>query len=230
MLPLAISTAAAALYQKSHLGLPYPSKDSKPRNKTILIWGGSSSVGASAIQLARASGLTVFTTASSHNHPLVKTLGATRAFDYNQGGVVDEIAAALKGCDFVGIFDAVCSKESYTTNGGLLSKLGGGTLSCSGPPMNVPLPDNVKPTNGTTRCSSSDALADFGLVYAVDISTKEVEVGDAIWQKYVPEALKSGHLQAKPDPIVIKGGLAKMQEALDRQRQGVSAGKVVVSS
>lgn len=67
-------------------------------------------------------------------------------------------------------------------------------------------------------------------MFATEISTKEKEVGEAVWQNYVPGALESGQLQAKPDPILIKGGLANMQEALDRQRKGVSAGKVVVSS
>lgn len=155
VMPLAISTAAAALYQKGCLALPYPAEDSKPLNKTVLIWGGSSSVGATAIQLASASGLTVFATASSHNHSFVKSLGATKAFDYSQGGVVDEIANALKGSDFVGIFDAICSKESYTTGAELLSKLGGGTVIGTIPPVGFTLPDKVRNSNGTTDCSFS---------------------------------------------------------------------------
>lgn len=53
-------------------------------------------------------------------------------------------------------------------------------------------------------------------------------MGEAVWQKYVPDALMSGQLQLKPDPIVIKGGLAKMQEGFERQKKGVSGGKVVV--
>lgn len=149
VLPLAVSTAAAALYQKSHLGLPYPAKDAKPLNKTILIWGGSSSVGALAIQLARASGLTVFATASSHNHSLVKSLGAKEAFDYTQSDVIDKIAAALKGIDFVGIFDAVSSKESFTLGGELLTKLGGGPLVDTHRAHGFTVPDGVKNTSGT---------------------------------------------------------------------------------
>jgi hypothetical protein len=58
----------------------------------------------------------------------------------------------------------------------------------------------------------------------------EKEVGDEIWNRYVPEALKSGQLQAKLETIVIQGGLAKMQEGLDRQKKGVSAAKVVVKA
>jgi len=50
VLPLAISTAATALFR--HLKLPHPSLNPKPTGKTVLIWGGSSSVGSSAIQYA----------------------------------------------------------------------------------------------------------------------------------------------------------------------------------
>jgi len=152
VLPLSISTAAAALYPKSCLAVPYPAKYPRPLNKTILIWGGSSSVGATAIQLARASGLTVFATVSSRNHSFVESLGATKAFDYTQSGVADEIGAALKGSDFVGIFDAISTKESYTIGGELLSKLGGGTVVGTNAPMGFTLPDNVKNSSGTTDC------------------------------------------------------------------------------
>lgn len=66
-------------------------------------------------------------------------------------------------------------------------------------------------------------------MFAVSISTDEVEIGEAVWQNYAPDALVSGLLQAKPDPIVIRGGLAKIQEGLNLQKKGISAGKVVVS-
>lgn len=147
-MPLSISTAAAAFYQKAHFGLPYPSKDPKPSNKTILIWGATSSVGSTAIQLARASGLTVFGTASSRHHALTKELGAEKVFDYSNSGVVDEIAAALKGSDFVGIYDTIASKDTYETCGKLLSKLGGGMVVGTLPPMDATFPDNVKTQGG----------------------------------------------------------------------------------
>jgi len=54
------------------------------------------------------------------------------------------------------------------------------------------------------------------------------EVADAIWRKYVAQALGAGHLQAKPDPIVIEGGLSNVQEGLDRQKAGVSTAKIVI--
>jgi hypothetical protein len=65
-------------------------------------------------------------------------------------------------------------------------------------------------------------------VSSVDIAFKQKEVGEAVWGKYVPDALKSGQLLAKPDPIIIRGGLTHVQEGLDILHRGVSANKVVV--
>lgn len=65
----------------------------------------------------------------------------------------------------------------------------------------------------------SGALADCSLVYSTTISTQEKEVGEAVWQKYVPDALMSGQLQLKPDPIVIKGGLARCRRASNVRRR-----------
>ncbi|TVY52236.1 Dehydrogenase azaJ, partial [Lachnellula cervina] len=83
VIPLGLSTAASGLFQKGLLGLQHPSVPPKPTGKSLLIWGGSTSVGCNAIQLAVAAGYEVITTASPKNFTLVKTLGATQAFDYN---------------------------------------------------------------------------------------------------------------------------------------------------
>jgi len=66
------------------------------------------------------------------------------------------------------------------------------------------------------------------IVSSVTIASEQPEVGDEIWRKYVPEALRKGQLLAKPEPLVIKGGLHQVQEALDTLKGGVSAAKVVV--
>ncbi|KAL9633664.1 MAG: hypothetical protein Q9204_003300 [Flavoplaca sp. TL-2023a] len=84
---------AAGLYQEDYLRLEHPTADHSPNGKTILIWGGSSSVGSNAIQLAVASGYEVVTTASSKN--------------FDEATVVDDINSALEGKQFAGVFDAI---------------------------------------------------------------------------------------------------------------------------
>lgn len=126
VLPLAISTAAAGLYQKSVLELPFPSTNPQPTGKTLLVWGGSSSVGATAIQLAVASGVKVVATASRKNHDFVKSLGAVAVVDYKSPNVVEELLAAIdqQGGGLVGAYDAISEPSSLQHIGALTDKVG----------------------------------------------------------------------------------------------------------
>lgn len=107
VLPLGMSTAAAGLYQKGFLALPLPSEKPETLDRTVLIWGGSSSVGSCCIQLAVASGVEVITTASPRNFDYCKRLGAKQCFDYHDRGVEDQIVEALKGKTVAGAYHAV---------------------------------------------------------------------------------------------------------------------------
>jgi NADPH:quinone reductase-like Zn-dependent oxidoreductase len=113
-MPLAISTAAAGLYLPEYLGLPLPSTPPKFTGKTVLIWRGSSSVDATAIQLAIASGLEAITTASTLNHAFVRSIGATEVFDYKCPSVVEDIVARLQHSELVGVYDAIGEENSLT--------------------------------------------------------------------------------------------------------------------
>lgn len=107
VLPLGISTAAAGLYQKGFLALPYPMLKPEDQERTVIIWGGSSSVGSCAIQLAVASGVSVVTTASPANFEYCRKLGASQVYDYHDEDVEDQIVDALKGKTVVGAYHAV---------------------------------------------------------------------------------------------------------------------------
>lgn len=89
-------TAAQALFQRLGLALPSSSQDSLPSidaaNKKVLVWAGSTAVGQWAIQLARAAGYYVVTTASPRNHGLVKEMGASEAYDYSDAATPETIA------------------------------------------------------------------------------------------------------------------------------------------
>jgi NADPH:quinone reductase-like Zn-dependent oxidoreductase len=65
VIPLGLSTAAAGLFQKDTLALHLPSLSPKPTGQTLIVWGGSTSVGCNAIQLGVAAGHEVFTTYSA---------------------------------------------------------------------------------------------------------------------------------------------------------------------
>lgn len=95
-LSVVLMTACDALYNIFKFSLPGESPNVNGP-QPLLIWGASSSVGLSAIQLARASGIyPILVTASPKNYSLLLQLGATRCFDYKSPQVASEIKAALE--------------------------------------------------------------------------------------------------------------------------------------
>lgn len=212
VLPLAISTAATCLFKKETLALPMPTSASKPSSsgKSVLVWGGSSSVGATAIQLAAGAGHKVVSIASKHNIDKVKDLGADAVFDYKSPSVADDIIAALEGTDFAGVCDCIGTPDAAKAWAPVYKKLGGRYGSVM--PSAQGLPEGIEGTS----------------VFAVTVVTDDKYVGDAVWGKWVPEALESGALKALPPPVVIKGGLESVQKGYDAQKKGVSFGKIVI--
>jgi threonine dehydrogenase-like Zn-dependent dehydrogenase len=74
--------------------LPLPPNGEVP----VLVWGGSSSVGAYAIQVLHLSGYKVVTTASPSNEEYVKSFGADIVLDYHdEEKVVEESKKATDG-------------------------------------------------------------------------------------------------------------------------------------
>ena len=98
VVPLGLSTAAVTLFQDDQLALQLPSSRARQSiEQTVIVWGGSTSVGSNAIQLAVASGYDVITTSSPRNFEYCKQLGAGAVFDYNSKSVVSDIIKAMKG-------------------------------------------------------------------------------------------------------------------------------------
>ncbi|KAK5551685.1 hypothetical protein LTR46_010280 [Exophiala xenobiotica] len=210
VLPLALSTSIVALFELLQLELP--SIEARSTSKSVLIWGGSSSVGTTAIQLAAAAGYKVITTASAKNHEYVKALGATEVFDHSDPDVMGLLTEALKGSDCAGVYDCIGTDETKEACAILLSKIGGGVLPVVTFPLPTNLPPSVKPV----------------LVYATNPGLVENHVGARLWRDYVPAALETGKLRAKPEPKIITGGLEVIQAAMELQKKGVSAQKIVV--
>ncbi|KAK8212234.1 zinc-binding oxidoreductase-like protein CipB [Phyllosticta capitalensis] len=221
VLPLAISTASAGLYQSDALALPLPSLSPQPSPKSVLIWGGSSSVGSTAIQLAHASGVHVITTASARNADYVRSLGADVVLDYGAGDVEAAVVAEIgkaeaAGKAFAGIYDAISHPETTKAAASIAAKAGlkSDTKVITTLPPPEDLEKSVVPVNVFALTITADA---------------HKHVGDAVWRQYVPEALAQGKLQAKPDALVVGHGLENVQMAMDKQKEGVSAKKVVVT-
>ena len=218
VLPLALTTASWGLFEPCFLGIDVPSASvpapAANAEKVVLIWGGSSSVGSCAIQLAAAAGLTIFTTASAKNFDYVRDLGATQAFDYNDEDVVAKMVEAVQTKKVVGAFDAIASATTTMASAEFLKAFGGGKLLCVAPDYSgLVMPEGVERLAGPPPRSSPDG-------------------GPTVWQRvwvdFMGEGLASGKLRAKPEPLVLGTGLERLQEGVDMCRKGVSAQKLVV--
>ncbi|EIN07538.1 NAD(P)-binding protein [Punctularia strigosozonata HHB-11173 SS5] len=76
---------------------------------TVFVNGGSSSVGAFAIQIAKAKGCTVWASASRKNHEFVRSLGADEVLDYTEAPLETQLASHphLPPSKFHVLYDAV---------------------------------------------------------------------------------------------------------------------------
>ncbi|KAL1626769.1 hypothetical protein SLS56_006762 [Neofusicoccum ribis] len=138
---------------------------------------------------------------------MVKSLGATSVFDYNSPDAVENIAAAIKaGSNFAGVFDAISSLDSFNQVGSILETVGPSKVAVVLPPPGQP-----------------------GKNFEPAMAPPNDEVGDILWRKYIPQALRLGLIQAKPDRLIVGSGLEKIQEAMEQQKAGVSARKIVVT-
>ena len=192
------------------LHLPYPSLDpTPPLGKTLIVYGGSSSVGSMTTQLATAAGIRVLAIASPPNFALSRRCGAAEVFDRHDPLLVDKIvnAVAEGGSDqeFVGVFDAIGSAETYANDLAILARLAGGHLACTHPPPED-VPANVK----------------AGMIFAVN------DAATPVWRDYVAPALAAGKLLCLPPPLVVGKGLECIDAALKKCEEGVSATKLVV--
>ncbi|KAJ8096449.1 chaperonin 10-like protein [Lipomyces tetrasporus] len=221
VVPFALEAAVCALSLKvpgvampgvstPAFGLPYPSLQHPvpSSGKTLVVYGGSSSVGSMTTQLATAAGIDVISIAGAHNFDFSKRCGAAQVFDHKDPLVADKVIEAVGKSgqnEFVGIFDAIATPETYAHDLAILAKLGGGHLACVHPPP-ADVPVNVK----------------AGMIFAIN------DVTTPVWKDYVTPALQAGKLQCLPPPTVIGKGLEHIQDALKKSKAGVSATKLVV--
>ncbi|MBD9480146.1 zinc-dependent alcohol dehydrogenase family protein [Pseudoxanthomonas sp. PXM02] len=75
--------------------------------ETILIHGGAGGVGTIAIQVAKAIGARVITTARADDHAFVRSLGADEAIDFTSEDYVDAVSTITRGRGVNVVFDTI---------------------------------------------------------------------------------------------------------------------------
>ncbi|EPQ51058.1 GroES-like protein [Gloeophyllum trabeum ATCC 11539] len=185
----------------------------KHAGKPILIFGGSSSVGQLVIQFAKLSGLSpIITTASPHNAPLLKSLGATHVVDRSLSPAA--AIAGITSAPLTLIYDAVSFGETQHAAWRLLAP--GGVLVVTLPPV-------FDVEEG--KSEGKTAMQVFGIAHAPLPGQRE---SAKTFFAALEDLLKKGEI--KPNPVrVLPGGLNAIPEGLQELEEGrVSGQKLVV--
>lgn len=209
LLPMAVATSGVAIFR--NLGVPRTGG----QKGGFLVWGGASSVGSAAVQIAAALGFDVFAVASPMHHAYVETLGAKFVFDYKSPGAIAEIisAAAEAGIELKLAFDAISENGTSQICAEILDKLGGGKLCVTlSLPLGTETPANVE----TSRTSAGGVVAGWK------------EGGTWLFNDWLEKALADGSYKPSPGIQIVEGGLPGVQKALDTHKKGLSGKKLVV--
>ncbi|KAL1605107.1 Zinc-binding oxidoreductase alcohol dehydrogenase [Paraconiothyrium brasiliense] len=214
--PLAAATAWLAMFSKDSLNI------SRNSSTTILVWGGSSSVGLYTIQLACTQNFTVITTCSPRNFDLVKSVGAQHVFDYSDADVVNRIKQVAPDLQYV--FDTIGNESSSAIASKAIRQQGGGLCT-------------VRPGKANTEeCTAQTKVTDV-LVWTAFL--KDHAYGELKWPaneddheiaaelfENLPEWLEKGVV--KPNAQSVKKGLEKVKDGFQEHRDGkISAYKIV---
>ena len=208
-IPLALSTAAAGLFQPDYLALEYPKLQRTPQGSTLLVLGGASNVGLNAIQLANAAGYEVITTASPKNFSLAQSVGAEQVFDYQSPSIVEDLVAALQGKKFVGAFDTIHTDGALQNCVAVVERLCDRKFVSTVWPVSPEFTENV--------------TAKF--VFATTVQNNDV--GKAVYNCFLPQALEAGKFVAASKPRIVGKGLEAIQTGIDEWKKGISAEKIV---
>ena len=212
LLPMAVATTWAGWYS---IGIARDTAYTAADKKGMLVWGGASSIGSAAIQVARSMGFSVYATASEKHHEYLKSLGASKVFDYRSKDVVASLVKAAKedGVTIQKGFDAAGQTESCTA---ILKELKG---------------------EGSAELASAKPMAEGSpavegvevkFVLAPEGEEARTESFRYVFNVWLKEKLEKGEFVPSPKIQVVEGGLEAVNKGLDELKEGVSGTKLVL--
>ncbi|CZT03736.1 related to oxidoreductase [Rhynchosporium agropyri] len=214
--PMALATSGMALFVD--LGIPLPTSPIIVPSSGLLIWGAGSSVGTTAIQIAKKLGFKVFATASPSHHQYLKSLGAFEVFDYRDPAVVDNIVASATaaGTPISLGFDTITEEDTAQKSSNVVlysSTNGSGKLVLVNEwPKSIAKPDGLQISQTMAFRHGSD----------------KADIGEWLFNDFLREALEDGTIVPAPRVELVPGGIDVAQTLFDRLKAGVSGKKLVI--
>ncbi|KAH9844380.1 GroES-like protein [Rhodofomes roseus] len=216
-------TAVQSLFHPTRLGLVEP-PNKVEKEQFVFIYGGSSSVGMYALQLAHAAGYKVVTVASAKNHALCKSLGADYVFDYRDPDVVSKIKETTKN-SLHHALDTISQESTQTL-----------ALNSYGPGPGKLI--TIQPLQEKAKQLRDDVEKQITLIYTslgrevnwngiIFKASPEDHAHMAQFLSKTPGLVASGTV--KPNPIKVwEGGLNAISDGLQHMREGKHSGEKIV--
>lgn len=233
-------------------GLPVPWDDGGDKagaGQAIAIIGGSSSVGQYAIQFARLSGFTrIITNASPGHVDHLKGLGAHVVLDRATQSQPGDFLAAAGGLPLVHVIDCIAARATLLLGIQVLQKQAAAGDAGSAAASGTSTATLVRIAGEKNDLLSLVADRFGGGVVEPEVAEASqrggvtlkgiLGVGSAPHLRYLSEPL-ARHLGGEDGyvakglfvpnrPVVVHGGLKAIDEALDKNKKGVSGEKVVI--
>ncbi|OJJ98682.1 hypothetical protein ASPACDRAFT_30664 [Aspergillus aculeatus ATCC 16872] len=216
--PLAAATAWLALLSKDCLALDR----FHAQGTSVLVWGGSSSVGLYAIQLASHYGFEVVTTCSPRHAELVRAFGAKHVFDYKDETTIEKIKSVVPS--LLHAFDTIGVKGSSGAASRCFAA-GPGTI-CTVRPGKANTQDVLQGTQVTDVLVWTAFLKDHAYgKFKWPAHQHDHELTSELFER-IPAWLQRGDL--KPSRPKVLAGLDSVPDGFQEYRDGkVSAFKIV---
>lgn len=221
-------TANQGLGLYMSLGLPMPTPNPSGGKGAVLIYGGSTATGMYGIQYAKASGLTVITTASPHNFDLLKSLGADAVFDYRSDSCIADIQAYTGGelyhsWDCTGDGIEICAKAMAQSSKSVYGTIIPNTDEASFKSLN-PQADGPRLVIGYDGLGSAYKFVGVPRPYKQSVFEFATSFSET-----AEELLRAGVI--RPIPIAVDStgkGLEGAVIGLDKLRKGQVSGRKLV--
>ncbi|KAH7395539.1 putative alcohol dehydrogenase [Cadophora sp. MPI-SDFR-AT-0126] len=214
------ATSASQIYASMsamvlHVGLDRPSATPNPENKDkkVLIWGGGSSFGFFAVQIAVQAGYIVHTTASPTSTSTLLSIGASSVHSYKSPTLLNDL---LSHGPYHAIFAAQDTAADQLIMAQLLASQGGGSfISTMGP---RPQAAGVTWPEGVT-VQFVQYMDDY-------LKPENEEFKSWVFGEYIEGGLRDGKL--KLGEVEVVGGLGSVGAALERLEAGGVRGRKLV--
>lgn len=222
---LATVAVLTGYYDTTGHGLPAPwdaNGQEAGKGKAIVVLGGSSSVGQYAVQMAKISGFEKIITNSSAKHvDHLKGLGADVVLDRSVHNSADDFKAAVGGLPLAFVFDAISEKDTQILGAQILNatKTEGSHVI------------TVQAVNAEAKelGQSQEIKADVKQVLGLGSSPKLRHLSEPLMKHLGGEDGYIARGKFVPNrPLVVAGGLGGLEDALAKNKKGVSGEKVII--